>query len=54
MYWKDGPGRCRCGAEREFVNRPLIDAGRIVAELPSATEIRAYVLEQLDGLTLEA
>jgi len=53
-YWKDGPGRCRCGADRVFVNRPLIEGGHIVAELPSATEIRAYVLEQLEGLTLEA
>ncbi|HUV95405.1 MAG TPA: nicotinate phosphoribosyltransferase [Anaerolineae bacterium] len=52
LYWKGGPGRCPCGAERVFLNLPLIDDGQIVGQLPAATDIRAYVLEQLDGLAL--
>ena len=52
VYWKHRPGRCACGQERQFLNRLLIDGGRIVADLPSATDIRAYTLAQLNGLTL--
>ncbi|MFP3895959.1 MAG: nicotinate phosphoribosyltransferase [Anaerolineales bacterium] len=52
VYWKREPGRCTCGAEREFLNVPLIEDGRIVADLPLATEIREYVLTQIEGLDL--
>ncbi|MEA3407307.1 MAG: nicotinate phosphoribosyltransferase [Chloroflexota bacterium] len=52
VYWKRDPGRCACGEEREFLNERLIEDGRIVADLPSATDIREYVLEQLKGLSL--
>jgi nicotinate phosphoribosyltransferase len=52
IYWRSAPGRCHCGTEREILNRPLIENGRIVADLPSATEIRSYVLAQLHGRTL--
>ncbi len=52
MYWKREPGRCACGEEREFVNERLIEDGEIVADLPSATQIRGYVLKQLEGLSL--
>jgi nicotinate phosphoribosyltransferase len=53
IYWRAAPGRCTCGAQREIVNQPLIENGRIVAPLPTAPEIRAYVLAQLRGVTLE-
>lgn len=53
IYWKKEPGRCHCGREREFLNRPLIVQGRVVAELPRAELIREYVLAQLEGLKLE-
>lgn len=52
VYWRRPPGRCACGGERAFVNRPLIEEGRIVAELPSAGDIRARVLDQLRGLEI--
>ncbi len=52
IYWKHEPGRCRCGAERIVLNQLVVEEGRIVANLPTATEIRAYVLDQLRGLTL--
>ena len=52
LYWKRDPGRCECGEEREFLNECLIEDGKIVADLPSATEIRDYVLEQIEGLSL--
>ncbi|MBN1399283.1 MAG: nicotinate phosphoribosyltransferase, partial [Anaerolineae bacterium] len=52
IYWRAAPGRCACGGEREIVNQPLIEGGRIVAPLPPAPEIRDYVLDQLKGLTL--
>jgi nicotinate phosphoribosyltransferase len=52
VYWRREPGRCECGEEREFLNECLIENGKIVTDLPSATEIRDYVLEQLEGLSL--
>ncbi|MGM0400152.1 MAG: nicotinate phosphoribosyltransferase [Chloroflexota bacterium] len=52
VYWRRGPGRCACGEEREFLNQALIEDGEIVADLPLATEIRDYVVEQLEGLSL--
>ena len=52
IYWKQGPGRCRCGAERTVLNQLVIEGGRVVADLPTATEVRGYVLDQLRGLTL--
>ena len=46
--------RCpRCGGEMEALLRPLVREGRIVAELPSPSEIRRYVLEQLEKVELE-
>jgi len=45
--------RCpRCGGEMEAMLRPLVEDGRIVAELPSPSDIRAYVLEQVEKLEL--
>jgi nicotinate phosphoribosyltransferase len=52
IYWKTAPGNCACGSDREVVSRLLIDRGRIAAALPSATQLRAYVLGQLGGVTL--
>jgi len=52
IYWQRDPGRCACGHDREVLNRLLIDRGKIVGELPSATQVRSYVLEQLVGRTL--
>ncbi|NOZ82323.1 MAG: nicotinate phosphoribosyltransferase [Euryarchaeota archaeon] len=42
--------QCGCGGEMEDVLVPLIRDGRLVKELPSAGEIRRYVLEQLEML----
>ncbi|MBM3190452.1 MAG: nicotinate phosphoribosyltransferase [Chloroflexi bacterium] len=50
IYWKREPGRCACGGSREVLNRPLLEGGRIVAELPSATQIRSFVLQQLAAI----
>ena len=52
LHWKRDPGRCPCGTERIFLNLPLIDDGQIVGQLPAAIDIRAYVLQQLEGLAL--
>jgi len=52
IYWKRDPGRCRCGAERTLLNQPLLENGRIVAELPSASNIRAHVLREIERLSL--
>ncbi len=44
--------RCpKCNGEMSEMLKPLIINGEIVAELPSATEIRNYVLEQLRKLS---
>lgn len=45
--WQREPGHCACGGAREVLNRPLIEGGRIVAELPTAGEIRAAALAAL-------
>lgn len=41
-----------CGGETEGMLKPLIKNGKIVAELPKPSEIREYVLRQLDKLSL--
>ena len=43
-----------CGSRMEPMLKPLIKDGRIVAKLPSPSEIRAYVLKQLEKLELES
>ena len=43
----------RCGREMEALLKPLIKDGRVVAELPGPSEIRRYVLEQLERVELE-
>lgn len=43
---------CSCGAEMKPLLKPLIERGRIVAELPGAEDIRKYVLEQLKKVDL--
>ncbi len=46
--------RCiQCGEETEPMLKPLIECGKIVAELPKPKEIRRYVLEQIDKLSME-
>lgn len=42
----------KCNRAMEPMLKPLIKEGKIVAKLPSATEIRKYVLEQLKKLEL--
>jgi len=42
-----------CGAKVEPLLQPLIKDGEIVAELPKAREVRAYVLEQAKKFGLE-
>ena len=52
-FGEEGPSCPRCGQDMEPMLRPLVEEGRIVAELPDPTEIRRYVLEQLEKLELE-
>jgi len=40
-----------CGGETEPMLKPLIEDGKIVAELPKPREIRRYVLEQIGKLS---
>ena len=40
----------RCGGKTERMLKPLIENGKIVAELPKPEKIRRYVLEQLEKL----
>ncbi len=45
------PPKCeRCGSEMEGMLKPLIKNGKIVAPLPKPSEIRQYVLNQLEKL----
>jgi nicotinate phosphoribosyltransferase len=41
-----------CGGETEPMLKPLIKQGKIVAELPKPKEIRQYVLEQIEKITI--
>jgi nicotinate phosphoribosyltransferase len=43
----------RCGGETEPMLKPLIERGKIVAELPEPKEIRGYVLGQIGKLSGE-
>jgi len=52
LYWRDQPGVCSCGGQRAFLNRLMIDGGRLVYDPPPLTEARARVLRALEGLTL--
>jgi len=49
----EAPKCPRCGGEMEALLKPLVRGGRIVAKLPSPSEIRRYVLEQLEKVELE-
>jgi nicotinate phosphoribosyltransferase len=44
--------RCACGGEREALLRPLLEAGRLVRDLPPPRTIRDHVLDQLRGIPL--
>jgi len=41
----------RCGGETEPMLKPLVEKGKIVAELPEPKKIREYVLEQMGKLS---
>ncbi len=43
----------RCGGETEPMLKPLIEGGKIVVELPEPKEIRGYVLEQIEKVSVE-
>jgi nicotinate phosphoribosyltransferase len=43
----------RCGGETEPMLKPLIEKGKIIAELPEPKEIRGYVLGQLNKFSME-
>jgi len=45
------PECAECGGETEPMLKPLIEGGKIVAELPEPKEIRQYVLEQIGKLS---
>jgi len=42
----------RCGGKTERMLKPLIENGKIVAELPKPEKIRSYVLEQLEKIEM--
>lgn len=50
---KSQPKCPHCGGKTAPMLKPLIKNGKIVAKLPKPSEIREYVLEQIDKLTLE-
>jgi len=52
-FGADKPSCPRCGREMEAMLKPLVKEGRIVAELPNPSEIRQYVLKQLEKVELE-
>lgn len=52
-FGHEGPKCPDCGGEMEPLLRPLIKEGKIVAKLPRPSEIRQYVLEQLEKVELE-
>jgi nicotinate phosphoribosyltransferase len=43
----------KCGGMTESLLKPLIRNGELVAELPKVSEIREYVLDQLEKVNLE-
>jgi len=53
LPYEEPPPRCpNCGGETERMLKPLVKNGEIVAELPKPSEIREYVLKQLEKLSL--
>lgn len=49
IVYRAEPAACpECGGELQQMLKPLIEKGRIVPRLPSAEEIRSYVLKQLE------
>lgn len=46
------PSCMECGGKTQPMLKPLIENGEIVAELPKPSEIRRYVLEQLERLSI--
>lgn len=53
LYWREAPGECACGGQRTFLNRLMIDGGRLVYDPPPLAEARARVLRDLQGRSLE-
>jgi hypothetical protein len=45
-------GNCTCGTPLEPLLTPLIQQGKIVRPLPSPQQIRTFVLQQLERVTL--
>lgn len=50
---KASPTCPNCGAETDSIIKPIIREGEIVAKLPEPAEIRNYVLEQVEKLSLD-
>lgn len=51
--YKDPKPKCpKCEGETQLALKPLVENGKIVAELPKPREIREYTLKQLEGLPL--
>jgi nicotinate phosphoribosyltransferase len=53
LFDKPQPKCPRCKGEMEPMLKPLVKNGKIAAKLPKPSEIRHYVLRQLDKLALE-
>jgi len=51
-FGAEAPECPRCGGKMEGMLRPLIEGGRVAAKLPSPSDIRAYVLKQLEKLDI--
>jgi nicotinate phosphoribosyltransferase len=45
------PKCMRCGGDTQPMLRPLIKNGKLVTELPRPSDIRQYVLEQVEKLS---
>jgi len=52
-YNKPQPRCLKCGKKMRTILKPLIRNGKIVAKLPKPSQIRKYVLKQLEKLSLE-
>jgi len=53
LYAKPQPKCPNCGDKTESMLKPLVENGKIVAELPKPKQIRQYVLKQLEKLSIE-
>jgi nicotinate phosphoribosyltransferase len=49
---KENPGTCRCGGVEEDILVPFVSQGKLQCDLPKPSQIREFVLEQLEKVEL--